>query len=176
MKNRELRIVGMETQEPVAATGPAGTVQEKRFVVEVENPGNEPLHVWASRRGYDYDAGTRVLTVYLTDQIPGPPPGIKMISSHPRTPAQVVVEPGRRARIEVRVPAAVRRRLPGTGMGMSFVEEPIGPVDRLDLHIQYASEPLQSLAGESPAAHQQRLRAHGQVMRTTITPTGSKER
>jgi hypothetical protein len=175
MTSSELRILGTEMLEPVVAPRAEGTAPELRFLVQVENPGDESLYVWASRRGYDYDPATRVLTVYLTDHKPDPPPGIVIISKHPRTPAQVVVEPGRQAAIEVLVPAVIRRRVPGTGLGMSFVEEPIGPVERIDLHVQYANAPLQSRVGETPDEHQQRLRAHGQVMRATITPTRSKE-
>jgi hypothetical protein len=175
MRSSELRILGTEMLEPAVAARAEGTAPELRFLVQVENPGDESLYVWASLRGYDYDSATDVLTVYLTDHKPDPPPGIVIISQHPRTPVQVVVEPGRQAAIQVLVPAVIRRRVPGTGLGMSFVEEPIGPVERIDLHVQYANAPLQSRAGETPDEHRQRLLAHGQVMQATITPTRSKE-
>jgi hypothetical protein len=59
---------------------------------------------------------------------------------------------------------------------MRFVEEPIGPIARVDLHVQYANEPIQPRAGESPEQHRKRLDEHGQVVRATITPTGQKEK
>jgi hypothetical protein len=176
MTTTELRIVGAEMSEAPAAARVAPRLPEHTVAVEVENRGSQPVYVWASRRAYEYDPSTRVLTLYLTDHKPGPPPDIVMISNHPRTPAQVAVAPGGRARIDVQVPAVIRRRVPATGLGMSFVEEPIGPVDRIDAHVQYASEPFENRVGERPEEHQQRLRAHGQVTRATITPTRSTER
>lgn len=150
--------------------------ERRELSVAVENPSDRPLHVWASRRGYDYDPATQVLTVYLTDQTPPPPPGIEMISNHPRSPRQVVVPPGSQATVNVAVPSLIRRRVPGEGLGMSFVEEPIGPIAKVDLHIQFDNEPIQSRPGESPQEHRKRLDEQGQVVRATITPTGQKEK
>ena len=97
-----------------------------------------------------------------------------MISDHPRTPVQVVVDteaaPGLTCRFR-QLSGAVFRE----GLGMSFLEEPIGQIDRVDLHVQYAGEPIALPVGESPAEHRKRLQAHGQVVRTTITPTERKE-
>ncbi|HEX8906744.1 MAG TPA: hypothetical protein VF771_17975, partial [Longimicrobiaceae bacterium] len=56
---RELRVQGGEIRRPPAEeAGPAlaaarGATQERLHVrFDVENPGDRPLHVWASRRGY----------------------------------------------------------------------------------------------------------------------------
>jgi hypothetical protein len=179
-KKQQLKIVGTEIRRstPVleANAKAPGTVSERLHVsFEVENPSDKPLHVWATRRAYDYDASTHQLTLYLTDHTPDLPPGIEMISDHPRTPAQVVVDPGSRATVDVLVPSVIRRRVPGQGLGMQFVEEPIGHIERVNLHVQYASEPIQHRVGDSPAEHRKRLMAHGQVVRATITPTRQKE-
>jgi hypothetical protein len=96
-----------------------------------------------------------------------------MLSDHPRTP--VLVEIGARSRntVEVLVPTTIRRRVPGTGLGMSFVEEPIGQIDQVELHIQSATEPLRHYAKEDPAEHRKRLLEHGDVVRATVAPTVS---
>jgi hypothetical protein len=151
-------------------------VKQIRLGVAVDNPGDQPLHVWASWRRYEYDAATRRLTVYLTEQTPPPPPGITMISQHPRTPAQVVVAPRSSATVNVTVPATIRRRVPGTGLGLHFEEEPIGPIDHVELHVQSATEPIEpAKPDESPERHRERLRQTGGVVQTTITITEQKE-
>jgi hypothetical protein len=140
--------------------------------VTVENPGDAPLYVWASRRHYEYDPDTKVLTLWLTEHVPPPPPGIRMISDHPRTPAQVEVGPQSRAIIDVPVPHVIRRRVPGGGgLGMSFAEERIGQIDRVDLHVQYADSPLPMPDGMDAAQHRQRLLDHGDVVHESIAPT-----
>jgi hypothetical protein len=172
MPNKQLKIVSAAIGRPTPVAKAARGVPERmQMSVEVENPSNKALHVWASRRAYDYDASTHVLTMYLTEHTPELPPGIKMISDHPRTPVQVVVNPKSRITLKVPVPPIIRRRVPGEGLGMSFVEEPIREIKRIDLHIQCATEPIRYHVGESPAEHRERLRAHGQVVRDKITPT-----
>jgi hypothetical protein len=188
-KQQQLKITGAEIRRPtpsaeakeqVEPTAQAGAApppppERLQLSVAVENPTDKPLHVWASRSAYEYDPATRVLSLYLTENTPEPPPGIQIISQHPRTPAQVVVPPGGQANVNIPVPNIIRRRVPGEGLGMHFVEEPIGPIDHVELHLQVASEPIPDLAKETPAEHRKRLQAHGNVIRTRITPTGEKE-
>jgi hypothetical protein len=177
-QSKQLKIMGATIQRPAPvyeAEAARGVQEQLRLAVEVENPSDKPLHVWASRRAYDYDATTHVLTLYLTEHTPELPPGITIISNHPRTPVQVEVGAKSRATLDVAVPTIIRRRVPGEGLGMSFVEEPIGPIDRVDLHIQSASERVEYLVGESPAEYRARLRTHGDVVQATITPTETKE-
>lgn len=164
-------------RQPVApppATAPAAPDGHRHVGVEVENPNDAPLHVWASRRHYDYDPDTKVLTLWLTEHVPPPPPGIRMISDHPRTPAQVEIGAHGRAIVDVPIPHVIRRRVPGSGgLGMSFTEERIGQIDRVDLHVQYADSPLPMPAGMDPAQHRQRLLDHGDVVHESITPNAA---
>ena len=77
------------THSPAREAAPGAPVQNQEPIqlsMEVQNPGDSSLFVWTSRRAYDYDASTHVLTLYLTEQTPPLPPGIVMISNHPRTP------------------------------------------------------------------------------------------
>ena len=192
-KKQQVKIAGAEIRRPSAApeakpkakaeakpeaqTGepPAPPPERLQLAVAVENPSHRPMHVWASRRGYEYDPETRVLTVYLTENTPEPPPGIQMISQHPRTPAQIVVPPSGQATVNVAVPNVIRRRIPSEGLGMNFVEEPIGPIDEVEVHLQVATEPVPEAATEDPVEHRKRLQSHGNVIRTRIKPTGQKE-
>ena len=171
MVTEPLTILGAVIHRPLrapVATAPAGTPEPLQLAVEVENPSDVPLHVWASRRAYDFDASTHVLTIYLTEHIPPLPPGIELISNHPRTPVLVVVNPKSRIKIKVQVPAVFRRRVAGTAQGKGFVEEPIKQIERVDLHIQHATEPIKSRVGESPAKFRERLRGHGSIARANV--------
>lgn len=177
MSNKALKILSAQIRRPVpAAEAKAARPAEQQLhlAVEVENPGDTPLYVWASRRAYDYDPSTHVLTLYLTEHTPPPPPGIQIISNHPRTPNLEVVKAKGRTTLDVPVPAFIRRRVPGKGLGMSFVEEPIGKIDRVDLHIQVSNEPVEDIENESPAEHRKRL-ALGSVVQATVSPTEKKE-
>jgi hypothetical protein len=178
-KKAEMTIVGAEIRRPllVAKAEAAGGVQGQRHLfVEVENPNDEQLYVWSSRRAYDYDASTRILVLYLTEHTPQLPSDIRMISDHPRTPMLVAVNGKSHGTLDVPVPATIRRRVPGAGLGMSFVEEPIGQIERVELHIQYSTEPLQDQAEESPVEHRKRLLAHGDVAQAVIEPIEHKKR
>ncbi len=175
-KQLQIAAATMRARVPMSdAEAARGAQQQQMIAFEVENPSDEPVHVWTSRRGYDFDASTRVLTLYLTDQTPDLPPGITMISDHPHTPEQVEVQANSKATIEVSVPATIRRRVPGEGFGMSFIEEPIEQIDRVDIHMQSAPEKVEYLADEKPAEFRKRLRARGDVVQATITPTKTKE-
>jgi hypothetical protein len=178
----ELRLGRAEVRRSAGAekagaenAGAVPTVPERMHVlVEVENPGDQPLHVFSGYRTYDYDAATGVLSVTLTGH-PEPRPGIQIISHHPRAPVGVVVAANGSTTLDVPVPAVVRRRVAGEGLGMSFVEEPIERIDRVELHVQYANEPIELPAGESPEQHRERFRAQGRVLNASISLTPRKE-
>lgn len=177
MSEKQLKILGTVIHRPTTVTEAAHGAQKlAELFVEVENPNDKPLHVWASILAYDYDASTHVLSLYLTEHTPDLPPGIEMISNHPRTPVLVVINAKSLAKIKLPLPAINRRRVPGEGLGMAFVEEPIEQIERIDLHVQYADEPLPHLPKENPIEHRERLRAHGQVVRANITPTKQEEK
>ena len=182
-QSEELNIMGATVRRPTrpleteTAFGPPAQRREPlQLSVEIQNPTDSPLYVWASRRAYDYDATTHTLTLYLTEHTPPLPPGIEMISNHPRTPEQMEVGARSSATMDISVPAVMRRRVPGEGLGMSFVEEPIDQIDQVNFHIQYANEPIRPVAEESPSEHRERLRAHGTVMQAKIKPTEQKEK
>lgn len=173
-----LRIVNVTVRPParVSDADAAHHVQERLQVhVEAENTTDKPLHIWASRRAYTYDSGTKTLTVYLAEPDFALPPDIILISDHPRAPMQTVVSPGETATIEIPVPTTIRRRTPGEGLGMSFVEEAIDEVRSVELHVQYDDVPFQHVVGEDPSEQRARLRAHGRVVEATVTPAEEKE-
>jgi hypothetical protein len=178
MNSQPLKILGAELQrrpaEALAAAAPCDR-EPRRLLVDVDNPGGAPLHVWTSRRAYDYDAASGVLTLYLTERTPPLPDTIKMISVHPQTPSQVEVPAHSQAKLELAVPAVIRRRVPAKGLGLAFVEEAITRIEKVDLHIQFADAPFAKPAGATPEEHLQRLRTQGELARATITPTGTKE-
>lgn len=160
--------------EPSAArTATKAPPPGPQLALTLENPGDKPMHVWATARAIDYDASSGVLTLYLTEHTPAPPPGITLISKHPRPPSQVVVAGHGKTTFEVALPQSIRRRVGGAGLGMHFVEEPIGAVSRVALHVQYASEAIEPKKDEAPDTFAERLRRHGSVELTSIA--ASKE-
>jgi hypothetical protein len=169
MPNQPLTIHGIaiSRRPPTEAAPVPGAILD--LAVDVENPGDQPLYVWATCREYAYDPVTRVLSVDLAEPDRQLPPYIKMISDHPRTPAQVVVNPKSRATIKVQVPAKVNR--PGPPGGATWVEDPIGQIDRVEIRIQHATEPIHHRAGENPPDFRKRMREHGEVVRAEIAPT-----
>lgn len=181
MSKKSLKITGAEIRRPAAAVQAqpgvaAAAAPPLEIAVALENPADQPRHVWSAPRAYDYDAASGVLALYLTELTPPPPPGIQIISDHPRTPPQVVIDAHGRMTLKVALAPTIRRLVPGGGLGMSFVEEPIGPVSRVELHVQFAAEPFgPGRSGESPEQFRQRLRQHGEVARATITFTEPKE-
>jgi hypothetical protein len=172
-RDEPLKITNASVRPPMAAEAAraAGLLAGHRHLaVQVENPNPFPMHVWASRRHYDYDSATHVLSIWMTDNVPEPPPGIQMVSDHPRTPEQVEVAPNGSATIQVTIPDVIRKRRPGTGLGMSFTEQPIGRIDHVELHVQYGEEPAPNLGVGDPARHRQALREHGDVVHATLAP------
>ena len=174
-KKPALKIKGasIRTVPGPEAAGAAASQPRLLAAIEVENPGTTPLHVWSSVRGYDYDPDTRKLTLYLTGRTPALPSGIEMISNHPRTPHQVVVGPGGTATVEARIPRVIRRRVPGGGLGMSFVESRIDLVEQLEAHVQVSPTPVKIEPGENPEASRVRLAEQGETVSSTIRLTGN---
>jgi hypothetical protein len=177
MTRKALKIEGVALQRAASmAAGAGGALQAPlQLAIALGNLDDKALHVWSSWRAYEYDAATHVLTVYLTEHTPPVPQGIKLISNHPRTPGQVQVAAKGKVTLKVDIPATIRRRTPSPGLGMTFVEEAIDPVDQVTFHIQYAYEPIVIGANDTPEQHRAHMRERGDVVQATITPTGQKE-
>ena len=172
MSDKPLKILGVSIRRAPPATEAA--LATLNLGVEVENPSDQPLHVWASCKEYAYDPATQVLSVDLAEPTRQLPPHIRMISDHPRAPLQVVVNPKSRATIRVLVPAKVNR--PGPAGGPAWVEDPIGQIGRVQIRVQHATEPIHHRAGEPSPDFRQRMREHGVVVQAEITPTTEKEK
>jgi hypothetical protein len=169
----QLKVAGIGVKRTATVSEVArGAPPRLNLTVEVENPANVSIYVWASVRAFDYDPATHVLSVHLEERTRELPKGIKVISEHPRTPTQVEVQPKSRATINVVLPGSVRRLTPGRGLNRSFEEDPVGPIDQVDINVQYGTERIDYQRGENPSHFRQRLRAHGDVVQAKITPTG----
>jgi len=174
----QLKIAGVQLRGHTQVTKEEfdrGVRNRLHIGVEVQNAASAPLHVWSSRRYYDYDSSTQTLSVHLAEPTADPPPNIKLISDHPRVPTQTLVGAGAHVTIEVLVPTTIRRRAPAKGLGMSFVEEPIEEIARVELLVQHADVPFQRVIGETPRKLRQRLRQHGHVVSATLTPVSKEQ-
>lgn len=170
MPTNKLKLVSAQVESPTKAERAARGPRTRMTVgVEVENQNTKPLHVWASARGYDYDAQSKILTLHLSEQPLAPPPGIIIISQHPRIPAQVEVAPGTRVRLPVEIPAVVRH---AAADGQGWVEEPIGDVAHVQVDVQYAPKPIEPASKrETPAEFSARMQAHGEITSAKLKPS-----
>ena len=95
--SNNLHILGARIIPPVAVSeedAARGVHERLHVVIEVENVGGVPLHVWSSRRAFDFNPATGVLRLDLAEPAEGQPPGmIKKISDHPRVPSQIIAAP-----------------------------------------------------------------------------------
>jgi len=127
---------------PAEALGAPSAIPAIRLGVTVENPGDATMHVWTSRRAYDYNAATRLLTVYLTERPPLTRDAPAIQTSQSFRSAHVAIPPKGRATIDVVIPPTIRRLAPSAGPGIVIVEEPIGAIDHVELHVQSTTHPL----------------------------------
>ena len=170
MARAPLRLTGVRINRPppeaVAAIGARARIG---VAVEVENTTAAPLYVWSSPRGYDYDAGSKVLTVHMSEQPLALPPGVIMISDHPRAPRQVQVPPRSHATVQAEIPPVVRRPAPD---GVGWVEEPIGEIASVEVDVQHAPTPVEApRPHENSAQFRSRMQGHGDVARARLTPS-----
>ena len=90
MSAEQLKVAGIGVKRTATVSEVArGAPPRLNLTVEVENPANVSIYVWASVRAFDYDPATHVLSVHLEERTRELPKGIKVISEHPRTPTQV---------------------------------------------------------------------------------------
>jgi hypothetical protein len=158
--------------EPAGATDQAeavGAPGRRQLAIELENPTDTPLHVWLSPSAYDWKPDTGELSLHLDEPEEAVPPGITLISHHPRTPAQETVPANSRATVTIDVPPMIRRRVSGEGMGMRAVEEPVGDVRSIRFEMRYSDAPFESpTVDESPQQHRDRLATQGNVVNRVI--------
>lgn len=173
-----LHVLGarISPSTPVSNEDAAHHIRERMHVlIDLQNQSEAPLHVWSEMRAFDFDTETGVLTLDLAEPDQEPSPGIEIVSDHPRVPMQIIIEPEGTASIDVPVPTSIRRRTPSERLGMSFVEQPIENIHRVDLSVQYSDVPFQQIIEENPSQMRERLRAHGDVVRTTISTDHEEE-
>lgn len=176
--SEDLRISAVRVRPATAVSqddADRGLRERLQLEVEVQADATKPLHVWTSRSAYDYDAATKTLTVYLAEPGTVHNPDIELISDHPRVPSQTTVAPGDKAILDVPIPTTIRRAVPSGGLGLGFVEEPIGSIEHVEVHVQYADVPFQHVVGETPDSHRKRLQSHGRTTSATLTPEHPKE-
>ena len=106
--------------------------------LDVENTSDAPVSVWTSRRAYDYEPDDGVLSLRIAEPSDPSPDDIVVVSDHPRVADHDLIAPKQQTTINVSVPTTVRRRIAGTGLGMHYTEQPIGDVNKIDVHLQYA--------------------------------------
>lgn len=152
MASNDVKVNQIAIAAPDAAAGSRAPIA---LNVAVENTSASRRYANSTPRYYAYDAATRVLTLHLEEKAPALPPGLIMISDHPRTPKQVEVAPGGKATLQALIPSVIRK--PATN-GVGWVEEPIGPVDSVDIRVQHSADPLPAV-GEHETGTEYRARA-----------------
>jgi hypothetical protein len=172
-----LRVTVQPAESVPQEDADRGVEPRMHVKIEVVNNTDTTLHVWASRRAFDYDASSQKLVVYLADSSRPEPtnPALEPISHHPRTPRQIPVAARHEETITIPVPTVLRRLEPGSGLGMNLVEEPIGPVREVECYVAYADIPYQPQLQLEPHKTAAELREWGKVAVATLPVPASKE-
>jgi len=168
------KVNSVTIRRPMSVSAAArGVAPPLSLVIEVQNPTDQQIFVWAKEKKYSYDSSTHTLSIQLAEPDQAIPPNIKMISDHPQTPAQVAIAAKGSAQIQVTIAPNVPRVVPGKepGSPVNIVPDPIGQIDHVDLRVQYGTERIQYLRGEHPQAFRKRLLDYGTVVHSVITPT-----
>lgn len=172
--DKPLKVLGITIRRPLSVSAAArGVPPPLNLGVEVENPADKPVYVWAKHRGFTYDSDSRVLSVQLAEPAQAPNPKVKILADHPRTPVQVMVGAKSRATIKIVLAPNVPRVVPPSqpNGAVDIVPEPIGPIDEVHIRVQYAAEQIKYRRGEHPRDFKKRLLGHGDVVEATIKPT-----
>jgi hypothetical protein len=168
-----LEILGVAIHPPAPVSDKdAERGVEPRMHVElrVRNATDGPLHVWASRRAFDYDPASEKLVLHLADApLAGAEnPDIVPVSQHPRKPRQTAVGAGEEQTITIPVPTVVRRLAPSGGLGLKLIEEPIGPIRDVEAHVAFADIPFQPRLAVDPHETRKELNEWGEVAVATL--------
>jgi hypothetical protein len=164
----ELEILSIDVKPPEAVPPEdveKGVEQRFQVAIRVRNNTSAPLHVWASRRAFDYDPTTKKLILHLSDapRADQKNPDIEPISRHPRTPRQVAVAAGEEQTIVVPVPTVVRRLEPSSGLGLRIIETPIDSIRDVECQISYATTPYELRSSVNPEQTERELEEWGSV-------------
>ncbi len=146
------------------------------LAVRLANDTGAAVHVWATPRYLSYTDG--LLTLRLAEAEP-PPPGIEIISHHPRVPDQIVIPVGAVAALKVRVPRTLHSTvLDRPGLGGTVASQDLGAVSDLDVTIAYAPTPFQPTTDQGPDEFIEALRSHGAVVsaRVPVEPRSQEPR
>jgi hypothetical protein len=172
-----LKVLGIAIRRVTSATvARRGMPIRIELAIEVQNVGDKPVHVWVSRRHYDYDATTQVLTLRLAEIYEQPPPHVTVLSDHARSPVQIEIGANSRVKLLQRIPATVRHIGPGSTPETALVDDPIGPIRQVNLILQYSAQPIRSRSGTSPVDFREQMRTSSNVLRAQITPTSEQEK
>lgn len=117
--------------------------------VPVTNGGDRRVFVWATPRALTYDAAARTLSVRFAENPAELGPDVTVISTHPRLPAELSLDPGEQGRLEVRVPPVLQvidLAAGGPGLGLQATEVPVGEIDRLHLEVATAGASFSEVA------------------------------
>jgi len=164
------------TIQPARITTARDAADVLIVAIPVTNNTNHSLYVWATPRAIAYDPGSQTLTVRLAEN-PTPLGGerIDVISTHPRLPQEIALEPGESAQLQVRVPPVlhvVDLDAPRAGLGFAVADVEVGRINQVTAAIASSSSSLAELAAGTPVERvSERLRVTPVITTATVKAT-----
>ena len=169
-----------ELEIGAARVHPAPNGSDDRIVTfQVTNSTGNRLHVWATPRAITYDAASKTLNVRFAENPVdlGDAPDIDVISTHPRLPAEAVLEPGQSAPLQLRVPPTLHTvDLGGSsgGLGLAVADVPVADIDRVNLEIAVSDTSLSDIGDQPPEAIIHQLRTQPSIVAGTVDATSQE--
>jgi hypothetical protein len=153
-----------ELEIGIARVHPAQDGSDDRIVTfQVTNSTGNRLHVWATPRAITYDADSK------TD--------IDIISTHPRLPAEAVLEPGESAPLRLRLPPTLHTVDLGAssgGLGLAVADVPVADIDRVNFEIAVSDTSLSDIGDQPPEAIIHQLRTQPSIVTGTVDATSQE--
>ena len=140
--------------------------------VRVRNETETHLHVSSELSAMTYDADSSTLSIEFgppAERDPGP--GIRVVSTHPLTPHQVVVGPGAVIDLETMVPASLHpyNRVGGlTSVAGTAVR--IGAVDVVHVRVGSSPQPFQPSLDLEPSERIRQMAAQAHYDQHVVAP------
>lgn len=170
MAGNDVKVSDVVVARKVVA-GLTAPQKQLEISVAIENKTSAPRFAWSTVRRVAYDKASKVLTVHLEETAPVLPPGLIMLSDHPRTPQQTEIAPGAMATLKVAIPAFIRRAAPD---GNGWVEDPIGQINHIDVRLQHSTEAIEAVKPHETGEEFRARALRGSVISTARIANSAK--
>lgn len=137
------------------------------ITIGLRNNTRKTQYVIAEPRNIAYDAATRTLNLQLDDSAMAPETAQAYVMPH--TPKQVAIPAGGTERIQIAVPAILRRMRPSSGLALAVEQIDIAGFEKVSCTIAYNQSRLVPVQQESATERLRRHQSWGKRVSATET-------